>query len=65
MAFNGLPAHGCLRTREPVYYELDRYDEADFYFDTATEMEPEFADRYSYLSARVGGSTARASAAMD
>jgi tetratricopeptide (TPR) repeat protein len=46
------------------YYELDRYDEADYYFGQATEMEPGFADRYSYLSARVTGSTVRASAAM-
>ncbi|MFP4268550.1 MAG: tetratricopeptide repeat protein [Spirochaetaceae bacterium] len=48
-----------------TYYELDQYDQADFYFDIATQMEPELADRYSYLSARVGGTIARASAAMD
>lgn len=46
-------------------YELDRYDEADFYFRKAAEKRPELAERYSYLAARVTGSSVRASAAME
>ncbi|MFW5785853.1 MAG: tetratricopeptide repeat protein [bacterium] len=48
-----------------AYYELDLYEEADRYFQLAREMRPEVADRYSYLSARLPGGTARASSAMD
>ncbi len=48
-----------------TYYELDRFDEADYYFGIASEMQPELAERYSYLAARIEGSVARASAAMD
>lgn len=46
-------------------YELDRYDEADELFRKATNYMPELAERYGYLSARLTGSTARASAVMD
>ena len=46
-------------------YELDRYDEADELFRKATNYMPELAERYGYLSARLSGSTARASAVMD
>ncbi len=46
-------------------YELDRYDEADALFRKATNYMPELAERYGYLSARLSGSTARASAVMD
>ncbi len=46
-------------------YELDRFEEADEYFGMATEIQPELRDRYSYLSARLSGSEARASAAAD
>jgi len=48
-----------------AYYELDQYDEADWYFRKAAEIRPELAVRYGYLSARLVGSDARASAAMD
>jgi len=48
-----------------TYYELDRFDEADSYFKQASQSRPEFAERFSYLAARVIGSVARASAAMD
>ena len=44
-------------------YELDRFDEADALFQEATSREPNLTDRYSYLSARVQGTAARASAA--
>jgi len=46
-------------------YELDRYDEADVLFRKATDFLPELAERYGYLSAKLTGSTARASAVMD
>jgi tetratricopeptide (TPR) repeat protein len=46
-------------------YELDRYDEADDLFRKATSMMPDLAERYGYLSARLSGSAARASAVMD
>lgn len=46
-------------------YELDRFDEADEYFRTATDVQPSLGDRYSYLSARLTGSQARASAAAE
>lgn len=46
-------------------YELDRYDEADTLFRKATNLMPELAERYGYLSARLSGSAARASAVMD
>ena len=46
-------------------YELDRYDEADELFRKAANIVPELAERYGYLSARLTGSTARASAVMD
>lgn len=46
-------------------YELDRFDEADEYFGMATELQPQLGERYSYLSARVAGSQARASAVAD
>jgi len=46
-------------------YELDRYEEADALFRRATNYMPELAERYGYLSARVTGSAARASAVMD
>lgn len=46
-------------------YELDRYEEADVYFRRAAEIRPDLAERYVYLSARLSGSTARASAAAD
>ncbi len=48
-----------------AYYELDLYEEADRYFKLARDMRPEVAERYSYLSARLPGGTARASSAMD
>ncbi|HAP44080.1 MAG: hypothetical protein A2087_02445 [Spirochaetes bacterium GWD1_61_31] len=47
------------------YYELDIYDKADEYFRRAAALRPELAERYGYLSARLSGTTARASAAMD
>jgi tetratricopeptide (TPR) repeat protein len=47
------------------YYELDIYDKADEYFRRAAALQPELAERYSYLSARLSGTVARASAAMD
>ncbi|MBU0926604.1 MAG: tetratricopeptide repeat protein [Spirochaetes bacterium] len=46
-------------------YELDRYEEADALFRKATDYIPELAERYGYLSAKLTGSTARASAVMD
>lgn len=46
-------------------YELDRFDEADEYFQMATDVQPSLGDRYSYLSARLTGSEARASAATE
>lgn len=46
-------------------YELDRYDEADALFRKATMILPELAERYGYLSARLTGTAARASAVMD
>jgi tetratricopeptide (TPR) repeat protein len=46
-------------------YELDRYDEADVLFRKATTIVPDLAERYGYLSARLSGSAARASAVMD
>lgn len=48
-----------------AYYELDRYEEADVLFHKAVELAPELAKMYGYLSARISGSTARASAASD
>jgi tetratricopeptide (TPR) repeat protein len=47
------------------FYELDRYDEADVLFRKAANIVPELAERYGYLSARLSGSTARASAVME
>ncbi len=46
-------------------YELDRYEEADEMFRRATDYMPELAERYGYLSARLTGTTARASAVME
>jgi tetratricopeptide (TPR) repeat protein len=46
-----------------AYYELDRYDDADRLFRRAVEMMPDLAVRYGYLSARLPGDSARASAA--
>lgn len=46
-------------------YELDRYDEADALFRKAAGILPELAERYGYLSARLTGSAARASAVME
>lgn len=46
-------------------YELDRYEEADAMFRKATSFMPALAERYGYLSARLSGSTVRASAVMD
>jgi hypothetical protein len=46
-------------------YELDRFDEADVYFRRAANQVPEVGERYSYLSARITGTAARASAVMD
>jgi tetratricopeptide (TPR) repeat protein len=46
-------------------YELDRYEEADEMFRRATDYMPELAERYGYLSAKLTGTTARASAVMD
>lgn len=46
-------------------YELDRYEEADIYFQEAARLDPELAERYSYLAARLSGGIARASAAAD
>jgi tetratricopeptide (TPR) repeat protein len=46
-------------------YELDRYEEADALFRKATAMMPELAERYGYLSARLIGTTSRASAIME
>lgn len=46
-------------------YELDRYEEADALFRKATAMMPELAERYGYLSARLTGTTSRASAVME
>lgn len=48
-----------------TYYELDRYDEADRYFALAKNIQPDLSERYSYLSARITDSVARASAAME
>lgn len=55
------PLIGLART----YYELDMYDKADELFRKAVSLQPSLSDRYSYLSARLTGSVARASAAMD
>jgi tetratricopeptide (TPR) repeat protein len=46
-------------------YELDRYEEADVLFRKATSIVPDLAERYGYLSARLSGSAARASAVME
>lgn len=48
-----------------AYYELDRYDEADRFFRLATDVEPDLAERFPYLSARLDGSELRASAMAD
>jgi tetratricopeptide (TPR) repeat protein len=48
-----------------TYYELDRYEEANRYFQRAREQRPEYADRYNYLSARVTAATGRAAAATE
>ncbi len=48
-----------------TFYELDRYEETDEYFERARRLRPEVADRYSYLSARIGDAAGRASAAAD
>ncbi|MBU0936640.1 MAG: tetratricopeptide repeat protein [Spirochaetes bacterium] len=55
------PIIGLART----YYELDMYDKADQFFKQATSLQPQLAERYGYLSARLSGSVSRASAAMD
>ncbi len=47
------------------WYELDRYEEADRYFRSATDVEPELAELFPYLSARLPGSELRASAVTD
>ncbi len=46
-------------------YELDRFEEADSFFQKAVELDPKTAETYGYLSARISGSSARASAAAD
>lgn len=46
-------------------YELDRYEEADSHFRRAVELDPKTAETFGYLSARISGSAARASAAAD
>jgi len=46
-------------------YELDKYEEADVLFRKATNLMPELAERYGYLSARLASTTSRASAVMD
>lgn len=46
-------------------YELDRYEEADALFKRAILLMPALAERYGYLSASLGSSASRASAASD
>lgn len=48
-----------------TYYELDLYEETDRYFEEATSIMPELAETYGYLSARIGETAGRASAAAD
>lgn len=48
-----------------TYYELDRYEEIDRYYERARELMPEVSESYSYLSARISDVAGRASAAAD
>jgi hypothetical protein len=48
-----------------TYYELDRYEETDRFFEQARELDPNVAEEYSYLSARISDAAGRASAAAD
>lgn len=61
MPRNSAPVIGMAR----ALYELDRFDEADVYFQKAAEMSPRLAERYSYLAARLAGNAVRASAAAE
>lgn len=46
-------------------YELDLYAEADLLFKRASDLVPELAKQYGYLSASLTGTTARASAVVE
>ena len=46
-------------------YELDVFTEADELYEQIKEIDPDLAERYSYLSSRVEGSVSQASSAAD
>jgi tetratricopeptide (TPR) repeat protein len=60
------PSHrGALIGLARAKYELDVFTEADELYRQIKEIDPELAERYSYLSSQVEGSVSRASSAAD
>jgi tetratricopeptide (TPR) repeat protein len=60
------PSHrGALIGLARAKYELDVFTEADELYQQIKEIDPELAERYSYLSSQVEGSVSRASSAAD
>ncbi len=58
-------AKAALLGRARANYELDLFAQSDRDFSALRQLDPELADRFSYLSSQVAGSASRASAAAD